>query len=163
MAYHHPFLLNGSFWEVTRIIFLSLFAIIAFVVCLERYFFSSLTWLETVLWAGSAVLLIWPNNTINYISLFIFAALVLYQVFSSRRKTNKKQNDTSSLPGSQVALWKEDRSRFEASYPPTFCLWREPLNSEPVNAYWIFNTQLDAIRWILFIHFIMIYKNEIWL
>jgi len=104
MAYHHPFLLNGSFWEVTRIIFLSLFAIIAFVVCLERYFFSSLTWLETVLWAGSAVLLIWPNNTINYISLFIFAVLVLYQVFSSRRKTDNKQNDTSSLPGSQVTV-----------------------------------------------------------
>ena len=32
-----------------------------------------------------------------------------------------------------------------------------------MNAYWIFNTQLDAIKWILFIHFILIYQNEIWL
>jgi TRAP transporter 4TM/12TM fusion protein len=104
MAYHHPFLLNGSFWEVTNIVFLSICSIIAFVVCLERYFLFSLTWVETVLWAGSAILLIWSGSTINYIGLFIFASLILYQIFLSRRRTKKEQSDTSALSGSKVPL-----------------------------------------------------------
>jgi TRAP-type uncharacterized transport system fused permease subunit len=104
MAYHHPFLLNGSFWEVTNIVFLGICSIIAFVVCLERYFLFSLTWVETVLWAGSAILLIWSGSTMNYIGLFIFVSLILYQVFLRTRRTKKEQNDTSALPGSKVAL-----------------------------------------------------------
>ena len=103
MAYHHPFLLNGSLWEVTNIVFLSICSIIAFVVCLERYFLFSLTWVETVLWAGSAILLIWSGSTINYIGFFIFVSLILYQVFLSRKRTKREQSDTSALPGSKAA------------------------------------------------------------
>jgi TRAP transporter 4TM/12TM fusion protein len=87
MAYHHPFLLNGSVWEVIHIIFLSICAIIAFVVCLERYFFLHLTWLETILWGGSAILLIWPNETYSYIGLILFIVLAAYQILSKKRKS----------------------------------------------------------------------------
>ena len=96
MAYHHPFLLNGSVWEVIHIIFLSICAIIAFVVCLERYFFLHLTWLETILWGGSAILLIWPNKTYSYIGLILFIVLVAYQILSKKRKSRTESLATDS-------------------------------------------------------------------
>jgi TRAP transporter 4TM/12TM fusion protein len=87
MAYHHAFLLNGAVWEIIQIIFFSICAIIAFVVCLERYFFTLLTWLETVLWAGSAIALIWPVPYVRYAGLLVFIALIGYQVFMRKKKS----------------------------------------------------------------------------
>ena len=83
MAYH-PLLLNGPTVEVVKTVILSVFSIIAFVVCMERYFLTHLTWPETILYGASALLLIWANPTYNYIGFILFILLVIFQII--RRK-----------------------------------------------------------------------------
>jgi TRAP transporter 4TM/12TM fusion protein len=85
MAYH-PLLLNGPTVEVAKTIIFSIFSIIAFVVCMERYFLTHLTWPETILQGAAALLLIWANPLLNYIGLALFILLFIYQLI--RRKTH---------------------------------------------------------------------------
>jgi TRAP transporter 4TM/12TM fusion protein len=85
MAYH-PLLLNGTYGEVVFTVILSTLAIIAFVVCMERYFFTHLSWYETVFWAGAAIMLIWANPLINYVGLTLFTLLTFIQIVVWKRK-----------------------------------------------------------------------------
>ncbi|MBT8371312.1 MAG: TRAP transporter permease, partial [Deltaproteobacteria bacterium] len=85
MAYH-PLLLNGTPGEVLLTIFLSTAAIIAFVVCLERYFLTALSWPETILQAIAAILLIWADRMFNYIGIGLFVSLVIFQIYIRIRK-----------------------------------------------------------------------------
>jgi TRAP transporter 4TM/12TM fusion protein len=84
MAYH-PLLLDGPAQEVVKTVIFSLFSIIAFVVCLERYFLTHLSWPETILQGASAILLIWANPTFNYIGLVLFLILVVYQIIRKKK------------------------------------------------------------------------------
>jgi TRAP-type uncharacterized transport system fused permease subunit len=86
MAYH-PLLLNGTFSEVFLTIVLSTLAIIAFVVCLERYFLTALGWPETILQGAAAIMMIWAGRTINYAGIGLFLVLVIFQIFK-RKKTS---------------------------------------------------------------------------
>jgi TRAP-type uncharacterized transport system fused permease subunit len=97
MAYH-PLLLNGPTPEVIKTIIFSIFSIIAFVVCLERYFLTHLTWPETILQGASALLLIWANPTYNYIGLALFIILVVYQII--RKKKHPEPQPMPSKPSS---------------------------------------------------------------
>jgi TRAP transporter 4TM/12TM fusion protein len=90
MAYH-PLLLNGTPMAVTKTVIFSLLSIIAFVVCLERYFLTHLTWPETILQGAAALLLIWANPTFNSIGLVLFIILVVYQLIR-RKKSAKPQS-----------------------------------------------------------------------
>jgi TRAP-type uncharacterized transport system fused permease subunit len=92
MAYH-PLLLNGPTFEVIKTVVFSIFSIIAFVACMERYLLISLTWSETVLQGASALLLIWANPAYNYIGLAIFCVLAVYQIIKK-----KKNPTTQTLP-----------------------------------------------------------------
>ncbi len=83
MAYH-PLLLNGPTPEIIKTVILSILSIIAFVVCMERYFLTHLTWPETILQGVTALLLIWANPIYNYIGIALFLVLTVYQIF--RRK-----------------------------------------------------------------------------
>ena len=63
MAYH-PLLLNGPTGEVVQTVIFCTLAIIAFVVCMERYFLKRPGLAgETILMGVSAVLLIWADTT----------------------------------------------------------------------------------------------------
>ena len=86
MAYH-PLLLNGTFAQVFLTIVLSTFAIIAFVVCLERYFLTALNWPETILQGAAAIMLIWAGRTVNYIGIGLFLTLVILQIIKRKKKT----------------------------------------------------------------------------
>jgi TRAP transporter 4TM/12TM fusion protein len=86
MAYH-PLLLNGTFTEVFLTIVLSTFAIIAFVVCLERYFLTALSWPETILQGAAAIMMIWSGRPINYIGMGLFFVLVIVQLIRRVKKT----------------------------------------------------------------------------
>ncbi len=86
MAYH-PLLLNGTSSEVFLTIVLSTLAIIAFVVCLERYFLTALGWPETILQGAAAIMMIWAGRTINYAGIGLFLVLVIFQIFK-RKKTS---------------------------------------------------------------------------
>ena len=88
---YHPLLLNGTTAEVLLTILLSTFAIIAFVVCLERYFLTALSWPETILQAITAVMLIWADRTVNYIGIAFFLALVIFQIFMKKKRPGRKQ------------------------------------------------------------------------
>ncbi|MGD8652873.1 MAG: TRAP transporter permease [Desulfobacterales bacterium] len=90
MAYH-PLLLNGTPMAVTKTVIFSILSIIAFVVCLERYFLTHLTWPETILQGAAALLLIWANPTLNSIGLVLFIILVVYQIIR-RKKSAKPQS-----------------------------------------------------------------------
>jgi TRAP-type uncharacterized transport system fused permease subunit len=92
MAYH-PLLLNGPTPEVIKTVIFSIFSIMAFVVCMERYFLTRLTWPETILQGASALLLIWANPTYNYIGFAMFCVLAVYQIIKM-----KKNPTTSPLP-----------------------------------------------------------------
>jgi TRAP-type uncharacterized transport system fused permease subunit len=85
MAYH-PLLLDGPPWEVTKTIVFSLFAITAFVICLERYFLTPINWPETILYGAAATLLIWADGTWNYVGFVLFLVLVVIQLGAKRRK-----------------------------------------------------------------------------
>ncbi|MGD8342523.1 MAG: TRAP transporter permease [Desulfobacterales bacterium] len=86
MAYH-PLLLNGPTDEVVKTIIFSVFSIIAFVVCMERYFLTHLTWPETILQAAAALLLIWAHPIYNYIGLGLFILLVIYQIIRKKKSS----------------------------------------------------------------------------
>jgi TRAP-type uncharacterized transport system fused permease subunit len=90
MAYH-PLLLDGTTGEVLLTIVLSTFAIIAFVVCMERYFLTGLSWPETILQAIAAILLIWADRTFNYIGIGLFLSLVIFQVITKIRKSRSQE------------------------------------------------------------------------
>ncbi len=85
MAYH-PLLLNGPTWDVVQTIVFSVFAITAFVVCMERYFLTTLSWPETILHGIAAVALIWNRETINYLGFVLFLMLFVFQVSARKRK-----------------------------------------------------------------------------
>ncbi|MBW1788811.1 MAG: TRAP transporter permease [Deltaproteobacteria bacterium] len=85
MAYH-PLLLDGPPWEVTETIIFSLFAITAFVICLERYFLTPVSWPETVLYGTAAILLIWVGSLWNYLGLLLFLTLVAIQIAAKKKK-----------------------------------------------------------------------------
>ena len=87
---YHPLLLNGTTGEVLLTILLSTFAIIAFVVCLERYFLTALSWPETILQAIAAVMLIWADSTVNYLGISLFLTLVIFQIFMKKKRTGHK-------------------------------------------------------------------------
>jgi TRAP-type uncharacterized transport system fused permease subunit len=97
MAYH-PLLLNGTFAEVFLTIVLSTFAIIAFVVCLERYFLTTLSWPETILQGAAAIMLIWSGRTINYFGIGLFLLLVIMQIIRRKRKAGLIQKEPSLEP-----------------------------------------------------------------
>jgi TRAP transporter 4TM/12TM fusion protein len=84
MAYH-PLLLDGPFWDVVQTVIFSIFAITAFVVCMERFFLTSLNWPETILQGLAAVLLIWANPKLNYLGLVFFISLVIYQIAKKKK------------------------------------------------------------------------------
>jgi TRAP transporter 4TM/12TM fusion protein len=89
MAYH-PLLLNGPTFEVIKTVILSIFSIIAFVACMERYFLTRLNWLETILQGAAALLLIWAEPFHNYIGLLLFLALVVYQIIRKKKYPGRK-------------------------------------------------------------------------
>jgi TRAP transporter 4TM/12TM fusion protein len=89
MAYH-PLLLNGPTPEVIKTIIFSIFSIIAFVACMERYFLSPMSWPETILHGAAALLLIWAATLYNYIGLVLFLALVVYQVVKKKKNPERK-------------------------------------------------------------------------
>ena len=95
---YHPLLLNGTTGEVLLTILLSTFAIIAFVVCLERYFLTALSWPETILQAIAAVMLIWADPTVNYIGIALFLALVIFQIFMKKKKPRPKHQSFEKGP-----------------------------------------------------------------
>ena len=84
MAYH-PLLLNGTTGEVVQTVIFCTVAITAFVICLERYFLVPLIWVETILYGGAAIALIWANDTVNYIGFAVFVVLSAYQIIAKRR------------------------------------------------------------------------------
>ncbi len=89
MAYH-PLLLNGTAGEVIQTVIFCTVAITAFVICLERYFLVPLTWVETILYGGAAIALIWTNDTVNYIGLIIFLILAAYQIVAKKKAPDPK-------------------------------------------------------------------------
>lgn len=84
MAYH-PLLLNGPTREVVETVIFTVFAITAFVVCMERFYLVRLSWPETLLHGAAAGLLIWAHDGANYAGLLLFLALTTYQIFHKRR------------------------------------------------------------------------------
>ena len=57
------------------------------VVCMERFCLVLLSWVETILFCGSGILLIWVGDTWNYMGLVIFILLVAYQVIRYRKQS----------------------------------------------------------------------------
>jgi len=84
MAYH-PLLLNGPPWAVVRTVVLSILALISFVACLERYFFSAMTWPATLLHGAAAVMLIWADPVVNGIGCALFLVVTATQFTLWRR------------------------------------------------------------------------------
>jgi TRAP transporter 4TM/12TM fusion protein len=89
MAYH-PLLLNGPTGEVVQTVIFCTIAITAFVICLERYFLVPLTWVETILYGGTAIALIWANDTVNYIGFGVFIVLTVYQILAKKKAPDPK-------------------------------------------------------------------------
>jgi TRAP transporter 4TM/12TM fusion protein len=89
MAYH-PLLLNGPTGEVVQTIIFCTLAITAFVICMERYFLTPLTWPETILQGAAAVALIWANDTVNYVGCAAFILLTGYQIIRKRKLPESK-------------------------------------------------------------------------
>jgi len=84
MAYH-PLLLNGPTPQVIKTIIFAIFSIIAFVTCMERFFLTRLTWLESILQGAAALLLIWADPLYNYIGLALFLVLAVYQIIRKKK------------------------------------------------------------------------------
>lgn len=91
MAYH-PLLLNGTTGEVVQTVIFCTVAITAFVICLERYFLVPLIWVETILYGGAAIALIWANDTVNYIGFAVFVILAAYQIIAKTRAPKREGN-----------------------------------------------------------------------
>ena len=90
MAYH-PLLLNGPTGEVVQTVIFCTLSITAFVICMERYCLVPLSWVETILFGGSGILLIWVGDTWNYMGLVIFMILVAYQVIRFKKQPPRKK------------------------------------------------------------------------
>ena len=97
MAYH-PLLLNGPTWDVIRTVIFSIFAITAFVVCMERYFLTRLSWAETILQGAAAVALIWNHTAANYMGGLLFIILLLYQIMIRKRTGPELVKGVNILP-----------------------------------------------------------------
>ncbi|MBK5100518.1 MAG: TRAP transporter permease [Desulfobacteraceae bacterium] len=89
MAYH-PLLLNGPAWEVFKTVVFTLCALIAFVVCLERYFMRPTSWPETILFGVATALLIWADKSLNYLGFIIFILLWGYQFVMKKRGSREE-------------------------------------------------------------------------
>ena len=85
MAYH-PLLLNGPTMEVLKTIFFTLFALISFVVAMEKFFLIPVSWLEAILYAVSAVALIWKGVTEQLIGFVIFMSLLAYHIIKVKKQ-----------------------------------------------------------------------------
>ncbi len=85
MAYH-PLLLNGPTMEVLKTIFFTLFALISFVVAMEKFFLIPVSWLEAILYAVSAVALIWKGVTEQLIGFVIFMSLLAYHIVKVKKQ-----------------------------------------------------------------------------
>jgi len=94
MAYH-PLLLNGPTGEVVQTVIFCTLSITAFVICMERYCLVPLSWVETILFGGSGILLIWVGDTWNYMGLVIFMILVAYQVIRFKKQPPRKKTAPS--------------------------------------------------------------------
>jgi TRAP-type uncharacterized transport system fused permease subunit len=57
------------------------------VVCLERYFMTPLNWVETIGFAVSALALIWPHESTNYLG---FAAFLLFSAVQIIKRQKEK-------------------------------------------------------------------------
>ena len=79
MAYH-PLLLNGPKNEVILTVVMTVFAIIAFVACMERYFLTHMNWPETIAWGVAPIALIWADRMINWTGLGLFCLVVAIQI-----------------------------------------------------------------------------------
>ena len=95
MAYH-PLLLNGPPWEVVKTVVLSVLAIIAFVACMERFFFTRMSWAETILHGASAVMLIWADGRVNGMGCVLFFAVTAVQFALWRRKKRSSNEQRGS-------------------------------------------------------------------
>jgi len=84
MAYH-PLLLDGPPWEVVKTVVFSVLAIISFVACLERFFFTAMTWTESILHGVAAIMIIWADSTVNWIGFALFLLIVSIQFVMWRR------------------------------------------------------------------------------
>lgn len=89
MAYH-PLLLNGPAAEVVKTIVFTILALIAFVVCMERYFLVPMGWIECGLWGACALALIWVGDAVNYVGAAGFVLLVIRQTSIWPRLVKKK-------------------------------------------------------------------------
>jgi len=85
MAYH-PLLLNGPVVEVLKTIFYTLFALVAFVAAMERYLLAPVSWIEAILYAVSAVALLWKDPTEQHVGFALFAVLFIFHYFKTRRR-----------------------------------------------------------------------------
>jgi TRAP transporter 4TM/12TM fusion protein len=94
MAYH-PLLLNGPTFEVIKTVILSIFSIIAFVACMERYLLTRMNWSETILQGAAALLMIWADPLYNYIGLLLFFALVVYQIIKKKKQPGPKPSPSA--------------------------------------------------------------------
>ena len=92
MAYH-PLLLNGPTGEVVQTVIFSTFAITAFVICLEKYFLTPLTWVETILYGVSAILMIWAGDTLNYLGCILFIVLTTIQIVAKKKQPRRKHDN----------------------------------------------------------------------
>ncbi|HIJ41437.1 MAG TPA: TRAP transporter large permease subunit, partial [Deltaproteobacteria bacterium] len=90
MAYH-PLLLNGPTGEVVQTVLFSTLSITAFVICMEKYFLTSITWVETILYGVSAILLIWADDSLNYLGCILFVVLVAIQIIAKKKKGKEKR------------------------------------------------------------------------
>ena len=97
MAYH-PLLLNGTTGEVVQTVIFCTVAITAFVICLERYFLVPLIWVETILYGGAAIALIWANDTVNYIGFGVFIALTVYQIMARKKTPDPRTRNLQPQP-----------------------------------------------------------------
>ncbi|MFH1954057.1 MAG: TRAP transporter permease [Pseudomonadota bacterium] len=100
MAYH-PLLLNGPTGEIIQTVIFCTLAITAFVICMERYFLTSLTWTESILYGGAATALIWANETLNYVGLVVLILLAVHQVIVRKSRPNPKRQTASVKTGLQ--------------------------------------------------------------
>ena len=96
MAYH-PLLLNGPTPAVVKTVIFSILSITAFVVCMERYFLTHLTWTETILQGAAALLLIWAEPICNYIGMVLFIMLALYQIIRRKKHPGPRPRPQNSI------------------------------------------------------------------
>lgn len=78
--------LDGPLGEVVKTVCFSVLALIAFVACLERFFFTRMSWPETLLHGASAVMLIWADPLVNWMGCALFFVVVVVQLAIWKKK-----------------------------------------------------------------------------